>query len=184
LPKPRLKDEKPQHLTAKIQDLKPPMSQTVSQPPSRLDPEPVPRRDFLGLGSLAAAGAALLFAGFGILRLPKAAVLTSPSKKFRVALPDSLAAGQAYPPPGHSVAIFRDEEGVYAISTVCTHLGCIVRSSPGGFDCPCHGSQFAADGSVVKGPAPRALPWFQVTDAGGGSYIVDEGATVPAGTKV
>ena len=160
------------------------MSQTSAQGPSRLDPEPVPRRDFLGLGSLAAAGAALLFAAFGILRLSKAAVLTSPSKKFRVTLPESLAAGQPYAPPGHSVVLFRDGEGVYAISTVCTHLGCIVKCAPEGFSCPCHGSQFAADGAVLKGPAPRALPWFQVADGGGGTYVVDEGATVPAGTKV
>jgi cytochrome b6-f complex iron-sulfur subunit len=160
------------------------MSQTSTQVPSRLDPEAVPRRDFLGLGSLAAAGAAMLFALFGILRLPKAAVLTSPSKKFRVALPESLAAGQPYAPPGHAVVLFRDGEGVYAISTVCTHLGCIVKCGPEGFGCPCHGSQFAADGTVLKGPAPRALPWFQVADGGGGTFIIDEGATVPAGTKV
>lgn len=160
------------------------MSETLSKVPSRLDPEPVARRDFLGLGSLVAAGAALLFAGFGILRLPKAAVLTSPSKKFRATLPESLASGEPYSPPGHSVVLFRDAEGVYAISTVCTHLGCIVKSTPEGFDCPCHGSRFAPDGSVVKGPAPKALPWLQVVDGGGGTYLVDEATVVPAGTKV
>ena len=35
-------------------------------------------------------------------------------------------------PPGRSVALFRDAEGVYAISTVCTHLGCIVKPTAGG----------------------------------------------------
>jgi cytochrome b6-f complex iron-sulfur subunit len=160
------------------------MTQPLSPTPSRLDPEPVPRRDFLGLSSLAAAAAALLFAGVGMLRLPKAAVLTSPSKKFRVTLPESLAAGQPFAPPGHAVVLFRDEEGVCAISTICTHLGCIVKCTPEGFDCPCHGSRFASDGSVIKGPAPRALPWFQVVDGGGGTYLIDESATVPAGTKV
>jgi len=160
------------------------MSRATSNVPSRLDPEPVVRRDFLGLGALAAAASALLAAGIGMLRLPKAAVLSSPSKKFRVTLPESLAAGQPFAPPGHSVVLLRDEEGVYAISTVCTHLGCIVKSTPEGFDCPCHGSKFTADGSVVKGPAPRALPWFSVVDAGGGAYIVDESVAVPSGTKV
>ena len=75
---------------------------------SRLDPEPVPRRDFLGLASIAAAVSALLFATVGMLRLPKAAVLSSPSKKFRVSLPDTLAAGVPYVPAGRSVALFRD----------------------------------------------------------------------------
>jgi len=150
---------------------------------SRLDPEPVPRRDFLGLISLGAAASAFAFATIGMLRLPKAAVLASPSKKFRVTLPESLAPGQPFIPPGRSVALFRDEEGVYAISTICTHLGCVIKSVPEGFECPCHGSRFAANGAVTKGPAPKALPWRKVT-ASGGVYVVDEDATVPSGTKV
>jgi Rieske Fe-S protein len=115
--------------------------------------------------------------------LPKAAVLSSPSKKFRVTLPEALPVGQAYVPAGRSVAVFRDPTGVWAVSTVCTHLGCIVKTAPDGFECPCHGSRFAADGSVTKGPAPRALEWLKVS-AGGGSLVIDEGATVSSGTKV
>ena len=150
---------------------------------SRLDPEPMTRRDFLGMGSLWAAAAALGVATLGMLRLPKAAVLSSPSKKFKVTLPESLASGQAFLPPGRSVALYRDVEGVFAVSLVCTHLGCIVKNTGDGFECPCHGSQFTADGAVKKGPAPRALVWHKVTGKAG-SYIVDEGTTVPAGTKL
>lgn len=127
--------------------------------------------------------AAMLFAGLGVLRLPKAAVLASPAKKFSVALPDSLAAGEAFVPPGRSVAVFRDQEGVYAVSLICTHLGCIVKPGQSGFECPCHGSQFAADGSVLRGPAPKALPWLAVS-VRGGECVVDESAIIPAGTKV
>jgi len=149
---------------------------------SRLDPEPVPRRDFLGLAALWSAATALGFAALGALRLPKAAVLPSPSKKFRVQLPESLPPGQAFVPRGRAVAIFRDGGGVFAVSTVCTHLGCIVKPTPHGFDCPCHGSKFALDGSVVRGPAPAPLRWLAVT-ASGGEIVVDEGTTVPAGTR-
>jgi Rieske Fe-S protein len=159
------------------------MTVTPGPARSRLDPDPLPRRDFLGLTSLAAAAAALLFAAIGMLRLPKAAVLASPSKKFRVSLPESLAPGVPFLPPGRSVALFRDAEGVYAISRVCTHLGCIVNSAADGFECPCHGSRFAGDGSVLKGPAPRALPWAKVSGSAG-NYVVDEDRMVPQGTKV
>jgi cytochrome b6-f complex iron-sulfur subunit len=159
------------------------MNTTPEQVPSRLDPEPVPRRDFLGIASLCSAGAALLFASVGMMRLPKAAVLSSPSKKFRVTLPDSLAAGEPYVPPGRSVALFRDDEGVFAISLICTHLGCIVKSIPDGFECPCHGSRFDPAGGVTKGPAPMALPWCKVTKMGD-SFVVDEEETVPQGTRV
>ncbi len=150
---------------------------------SRLDPEPVSRRDTLGLAALWTMASAMLFSLFGMLRLPKAAVLASPSKKFRAVLPENLSAGEAFTPPGRSVAIFRDQEGVHALSTICTHLGCIIKPSAEGFECPCHGSRFHLDGTVAKGPAPKALPWLKVTRAGG-QWIVDEGATVPPGTKV
>jgi cytochrome b6-f complex iron-sulfur subunit len=128
-------------------------------------------------------GGALLFALMGMLKLPKAAVLASPSKKFKVALPETLPAGEAFVPPGRAVAVFRDPEGVYAVSTICTHLGCVVKPNPEGFECPCHGSRFNPDGTVLRGPAPRALPWLKVS-VSGGALTVDEDTTVPPGTKV
>ena len=71
------------------------MTSTPTGPRSRLDPEPMPRRDFLGLSSIFTAGAAMLFATIGMLRLPKAAVLPVPARKFKVALPETLAPGVA-----------------------------------------------------------------------------------------
>jgi len=151
---------------------------------SRLAPEPVPRRDFLGLAAVWSSLAALAFGALGLLKLVKPGVLPSPSKKFRVSLPETLAAGEPFLPPGRSVVLVRDGGGVFAVSRVCTHLGCIVQPTPAGFDCPCHGSRFAPDGSVVKGPAPKPLKWHAVAALGGGSYVVDEGSSVPPGTKV
>lgn len=159
------------------------MTTKAGEKKSRFDPEPMPRRDFLGLAALGSMAATLLFSLFGMLKLPKAAVSASPAKKFNVNLPENLATGEAFVPPDRNVAVFRDAEGVYAISTVCTHLGCIVRTSKDGFDCPCHGSGFTADGTVRKGPAPKALPWLKVTKSGSG-FTIDEETKVKAGTKV
>ena len=150
---------------------------------SRLEPEPMPRRDFLGLTALWSAAAALLLAMFGALRLPRAAVVPMASRKFRVTLPETLAAGEGFIAPGRSVAVFRDDQGVFAVSRVCTHLGCLVKSEADGFHCPCHGSRFAPDGEVVKGPAPKALAWLAVTRVAPGTYLIDEGKPVPLGTK-
>jgi len=158
-------------------------NQTPGAGRSRLDPEPEPRRDFLGLASLWSAAGALALATVGMLRLPKAAVLPSPSKKFSVTLPDSLGPGEPHVVPGRSVVLFRDAEGVYAISLVCTHLGCIVKVAEADLECPCHGSRFTLDGAVTKGPAPQPLPWLKVSESGG-EYMVDLATTVPAGTKV
>lgn len=47
----------------------------------------------------------------------------------------------------------------YGLNAVCTHLGCVVPwSAPNNkFMCPCHGSQYAPTGAVVRGPAPLPL---------------------------
>jgi glycine/D-amino acid oxidase-like deaminating enzyme/nitrite reductase/ring-hydroxylating ferredoxin subunit len=58
------------------------------------------------------------------------------------------------------IAAYRDKSGALTErSAVCTHVGCIVHwnSLEKCWDCPCHGSQFAIDGSVLNGPAIRPL---------------------------
>lgn len=47
----------------------------------------------------------------------------------------------------------------YALNAVCTHLGCVVpwNKAVNKFMCPCHGSQYSMEGSVVRGPAPLPL---------------------------
>jgi glycine/D-amino acid oxidase-like deaminating enzyme/nitrite reductase/ring-hydroxylating ferredoxin subunit len=64
-------------------------------------------------------------------------------------------------------AVFRDEQGAFhALSSVCTHLGCIVHwnSLEGTWDCPCHGSRFGTDGRVLNGPALTALEPRELKD--------------------
>ena len=61
---------------------------------------------------------------------------------------------------GEKVAAYRDEDGaVVAVSPVCSHLGCQVNfnTAERSWDCPCHGSRFAPDGSVLQGPAVHRL---------------------------
>ena len=58
------------------------------------------------------------------------------------------------------LAVYRDNSGtLHRASAVCPHLGCIVQwnSLEGSWDCPCHGSRFGVDGSVLNGPAARGL---------------------------
>ena len=47
----------------------------------------------------------------------------------------------------------------YGLNAVCTHLGCVVPydTALGLFQCPCHGSRYSNDGSVIRGPAPLPL---------------------------
>lgn len=57
------------------------------------------------------------------------------------------------------------ETQVVALSAICTHAGCVVdfNSSTTQLDCPCHGSVFKTDGSVVRGPARSSLKVYAAT---------------------
>lgn len=60
----------------------------------------------------------------------------------------------------HKVAVYRDADGnLTTLSARCTHMGCTVKwnAAEHTWDCPCHGSRFAATGEVVNGPAERPL---------------------------
>ena len=60
-----------------------------------------------------------------------------------------------------SYIIVKDDKSIesYGLNAVCTHLGCVVpwSAATNKFQCPCHGSQYAPTGAVVRGPAPLPL---------------------------
>ncbi|MBT2510396.1 FAD-dependent oxidoreductase [Streptomyces sp. ISL-98] len=61
---------------------------------------------------------------------------------------------------GKQCAVYRDETGhATALSARCTHLGCLVQFNDAEhvWECPCHGSRFGTDGSLLHGPATRPL---------------------------
>jgi len=61
---------------------------------------------------------------------------------------------------GKRAGAYRDEEGkLFVVDTTCTHMGCEVEWNSGdlSWDCPCHGSRFSYDGTVMNGPADKPL---------------------------
>ena len=67
------------------------------------------------------------------------------------------------------VVVTQPQAGSYiGLSAICTHQGCVVQNVSGGtINCPCHGSRYHLDGTVAKGPAPRALAHRSVTVVNG-----------------
>ena len=67
-------------------------------------------------------------------------------------------------------------EGIFALSTVCTHLGCTPNwlEAEQKFKCPCHGSGYYKTGVNFEGPTPRPLERFAISLADDGQILVDK----------
>ena len=145
------------------------------------DPASYTRRESfvkIGLGSLGIAGAGAALYGYEFLS-PN--VLYEPSPVINAGKPDRYPQGSVTADPKAGIYIVHGPEGFYALSAVCTHLGCLTTWSPeqGRIACPCHGSKFNVDGTKIEGPAPRPLPWLKVAIGDEGDLMVDRSTTIP-----
>ncbi len=75
------------------------------------------------------------------------------------------------------VWLVNDGNKIFAISTVCTHLGCTPNwmENERKFKCPCHGSGFTMQGINFEGPAPVPLRRYEVSLADDGQIVVNKG---------
>jgi cytochrome b6-f complex iron-sulfur subunit len=147
------------------------------------------RRGFFSMlfGSFMAVGFTSMTATFGLWTLGTARfmfpnVLTEPPSRFKVGFPSDF-------PPGSVEEKFKAQFGVwvvnteyqgkreiFALRTVCTHLGCTPNWLEGEqkFKCPCHGSGFYKDGINFEGPAPRPLERYSIQLSDDGQLEVDK----------
>jgi cytochrome b6-f complex iron-sulfur subunit len=148
------------------------------------------RRGFLTgvlLGSFLAVGFVTLSANIGLwtlgmVRFMFPNILTEPPSKFKVGFPSNFAPGQVETKfvPMYGVWVcnyeYNGQPQVYALRTVCTHLGCTPNWLEGEqkFKCPCHGSGFYKDGINFEGPAPRPLERYAIRLADDGQLEVDK----------
>ncbi len=108
---------------------------------------------------------ALGAAGLGLARFMMPNVLVEPPTKFKIGPTTDYAPGTVstkWQAQFNIWVVNSEVDGVraiYALSTVCTHLGCTPNWLEGEqkFKCPCHGSGFYKSGINFEGPAPRPL---------------------------
>ncbi len=139
------------------------------------------RRQFNFALAIGWASLAFVSATFGIMFQdffgPK--VLKEPKKQIRVGrLADFANSGvyEQFKPIGIWVVNLQpSEEKLMALSTTCTHLGCIPNwlSAEQKFKCPCHGSGYYITGVNFEGPTPRPLERFAVAKDADGYLVVD-----------
>jgi len=168
----------------KVADEKPDQPSEPPIPAAPLKTAPlrgdISRRGFfsvLGLGwaTFTAASAAGLGA---MVRFMMPSVLYEPPQEFKIGVPSEFAVGAVDErfKAAYGVWIVREPTGFYALSTVCTHLGCTPNwlAADEKFKCPCHGSGFVKTGINVEGPAPRPLERYKITLAEDGQILVDK----------
>ena len=139
------------------------------------------------LGSAMGIGYTAMATTFGLWSLGTARfmfpnILTEPPSKFKVGFPSNFAPGQV---DTRFVAQFgvwvvnyeyNGKPAIFALRTVCTHLGCTPNWLEGEqkFKCPCHGSGFYKDGINFEGPAPRPLERYAIRVADDGQIEIDK----------
>ena len=138
------------------------------------------RRGFLSSltvawGAFAAASAGFLGA-LGRFMFPN--VLYEPPQEFKAGFPDEFGVDQVDErfKASYGVWMVREATGFYALSTVCTHLGCTPNwlGTEEKFKCPCHGSGFDKTGVNIEGPAPRPLERYKIMLAEDGQILIDK----------
>ncbi|MEX0670526.1 MAG: Rieske 2Fe-2S domain-containing protein [Pirellulales bacterium] len=147
------------------------------------------RRGFLqiAVGSAMAMGfTALSVTGglftLGLTRFLFPNVLAEPPSKFKVGSKDGFPAGKVETKFVAQYGVwvvngdFQGLQQVYALKTVCTHLGCTPSwlEAEQKFKCPCHGSGFYKDGVNFEGPAPRPLERYAIRVADDGQLEIDK----------
>jgi cytochrome b6-f complex iron-sulfur subunit len=136
-----------------------------------------------------AAAAGLAGSAIGLLaaaaRSLAPAVLYEPPRRFAIGRPRDFAPGSVTFMAEHRLFVFNSPEGFFALSAVCTHLGCTVRDDgERGFACPCHGSRYERDGRVAAGPAPWPLACYGLSLSSRGELVVDTRRSVDRGQRL
>ena len=134
------------------------------------------RQVLIGLGKLSLLGVLVSTVRGGIRfltppvsRTPSSLLVAGPPEIFLDIL-TPLKEGPAF--------IGRDADGLFALSAVCSHLGCTVALNGPELTCPCHTSRFSIDGTNLGGPASRPLSYLHLELNTAGLVEVDLAKTV------
>jgi cytochrome b6-f complex iron-sulfur subunit len=114
----------------------------------------------------------------GTVRFLYPNVLYEPPQQFKVGFPGDFQVGEVSTQfkNSYGVWVVRNEQGFYALISVCTHLGCTPNwlANENKFKCPCHGSGFYMTGINFEGPAPRPLERAAIVLADDGQIEIDK----------
>ena len=158
-----------------------------AKPPAPAAKAVMPRRSFFSWMTLAwtAFTASMLAAATATTRFMFPNVLFEPPPTFKAGFPNEIQVGQVDERFKQKFAVWlvrtafdqwANASGIFALSTVCTHLGCTPNwlEAEQKFKCPCHGSGYYKTGVNFEGPTPRPLERYAISLADDGQILVDK----------
>jgi cytochrome b6-f complex iron-sulfur subunit len=166
-----------------------PAKPAYAQPKPAKSPATEERRGFMqiALGSAFAIGNTALALTTGLFTLGTARfmfpnILTEPPSRFKVGFKENFVPGQVETKFVAQFGVwvvngeYQGQRQIFALRTVCTHLGCTPNWLEGEqkFKCPCHGSGFYKDGINFEGPAPRPLERYAIRVGDDGQLEIDK----------
>jgi Rieske Fe-S protein len=98
---------------------------------------------------------------------PTDAGASCPSGAISTMAPSAFTLNKPYYVSRAEAFIVRDSGGLFGVSAVCTHQGCIITAETSDFYCNCHGSAFTFTGQVTQGPARSPLQHYALCLADG-----------------
>lgn len=131
------------------------------------------RRDFFALLWKSALGIAGMLGLTAVTKFLSHTPDSSTQTRFDLGPVDQLSTSAMTMFPAAQAFIIPIPGGFEALSLVCPHLGCQVETWDDGFECPCHGSRFAPDGLLIKGPAKTSLRTLRTEISAEGHLILD-----------
>jgi cytochrome b6-f complex iron-sulfur subunit len=165
----------------------PPKPAAPTKPAAPAAKASMPRRSFLSWATLAwtAFTASMLASLTATARFMFPNVLFEPPPTFKAGFPSEIQVGQVDERFKQKSAVWLvrtafdqwgKASGIYALSTVCTHLGCTPNwlEAEQKFKCPCHGSGYYKTGVNFEGPTPRPLERYAISLADDGQILVDK----------
>ncbi len=141
----------------------------------------ISRRNFFSVAGWAAFFVFIATSTVASLRMMFPRILYEAPSAFKAGFPDDFIMGEVSEKykDDYRVWIVRESEGFYALSAICTHLGCTPRwlDTENKFKCPCHGSGYRRSGVNFEGPAPRPLERLKISLADDGQILIDRNIT-------
>ena len=137
-----------------------------------------------GSGEKADLAAPLDLAAPDDIALPSPDLVTACKTAFNAGPATALVVGQAKFFACPKVFVMRDDAGIYALTAICTHMGCTVEFMTTDFQCPCHMSAYNLNGAVISPPAMLPLQHFACSFDGSGNILVDPTMPVDPTTRL